>query len=116
MAASAAARPGLRPRGNRMNRLITFRPSHYCEKARWALDRAGIPYREESHVPVFSWLATFRAGARRTVPALVTTGRVIPDSTDILRWVDEQTGGTLFPDAESAALENDFDRGLGPAA
>jgi glutathione S-transferase len=93
-----------------VNRLITFRPSHYCEKARWALDRGGIPYREESHVPVFSWLATFGARARRTVPALVTGDAVLPDSTDILRWV-----GLGMDDPEVAALEDDFDRRLGPA-
>jgi glutathione S-transferase len=31
-------------------RLITIPISHYCEKARWALERAGLPYREERHV------------------------------------------------------------------
>ena len=33
--------------------LITIPPSHYCEKARWALDYARIPYREERHPPLF---------------------------------------------------------------
>ena len=33
-------------------RLITIPISHYCEKARWALDRAGIGYREERHVQI----------------------------------------------------------------
>jgi glutathione S-transferase len=99
-----------------VNRLITFRPSHYCEKARWALDRAAIPYREEAHFPILSWLATYKSGARRTVPALVTSAGALPDSTDILRWVDAQGGAApLFPDADSAALEDDFDARLGPA-
>jgi glutathione S-transferase len=31
-------------------RLVTIPISHHCEKARWALERAGIPYREERHV------------------------------------------------------------------
>jgi glutathione S-transferase len=26
------------------NRLVTIPISHYCEKARWVLDRAGVPY------------------------------------------------------------------------
>ena len=30
-------------------RLVTIPISHYCEKARWALERAGIAYREERH-------------------------------------------------------------------
>ncbi len=31
-------------------RLLTIPISHYCEKARWALDRAGLDYVEERHV------------------------------------------------------------------
>ena len=31
-------------------RLITIPISHYCEKARWALDRAALAFREERHV------------------------------------------------------------------
>jgi glutathione S-transferase len=67
-------------------------------------------------VPVFSWLATFGAGARRTVPALITPEATIPDSTDILRWVDAQPGAErLFPDEhpEVATLEQQFDERLG---
>jgi glutathione S-transferase len=102
-------------------RLITIRFSHFCEKARWALDRAGVSYREESHVPIFSWRASISAGGRRTVPCLVTPDGALGDSTDILRWVDRQGGPPpLFPDgpeaAQVAALEEDFDRHLGPAS
>ncbi len=32
-------------------RLITIPFSHFCEKARWSLDVAGVAYREEGHVP-----------------------------------------------------------------
>jgi glutathione S-transferase len=31
-------------------RLVTIPISHYCEKARWSLERAGLEYREERHV------------------------------------------------------------------
>jgi glutathione S-transferase len=101
-------------------RLITVSFSHFCEKARWALDRANLAYREESHVPLFSWPATFGAGGGRTVPVLVTPGRVVSDSTDILHWVDGATHAPpLFPagDAgrEVAAWEEELDRRLGPA-
>ena len=43
-------------------RLITIPISHYCEKARWALERAGLPYREERHVQGIHRLAARRAG------------------------------------------------------
>ena len=34
------------------NRLITIPISHYCEKARWALEWSQIPYVEEKHLQV----------------------------------------------------------------
>ncbi len=55
-----------------MPRLITIPVSHFCEKARWALEHAGIPYVEEGHLPFFSIRAVRRAGGRRSVPVLVT--------------------------------------------
>jgi hypothetical protein len=49
-------------------RLVTFALSHYCEKARWDLGRAGVPYREQGHAPGFRALAVRRAGGRRGTP------------------------------------------------
>jgi glutathione S-transferase len=98
-------------------RLITIPFSHFCEKARWALDRAGVAYREEPHLPMFHYLGTARAGGGRTVPVLVVDGRVLTDSTDIVGWADSQRPGTLLPEqpAEALALEDEFDCQLGPA-
>jgi glutathione S-transferase len=98
-------------------RLVTIPFSHYCEKARWALDRAGIRYREDGHLPLFAWLPALRAGRARTVPSLVTDDGSVTDSTDILRWVDRHGGApSLFPLdlPEAAELEERFDRRLGP--
>jgi glutathione S-transferase len=103
----------------RLPRLITIAFSHFCEKARWALDRAGIEYEEDAHLPLFSYLPLLRARARRTAPALVTGNGVLTDSTDILRWCDAHGRvAPLFPagDDDVAALEDDFDRRLGPAS
>jgi len=103
-------------------RLITIGFSHYCEKARWALDRTALEYREDDHVPIFHWRASFGAGGKRTVPVLVTPGRVLKESSEILRFADEQLAPErrLFPEepgarAEVEALVADFDRGLGPS-
>jgi len=71
-------------------RLITIPISHYCEKARWALDRAGIAYREEPHVQGVHRVASRRAGGVGTVPVLVTGDGAIGDSAEILAWVDER--------------------------
>ena len=98
-------------------RLVTIPFSHYCEKARWALDRAGVAYREEPHLPLFHYTGSFRAGGGRTVPVLVTGEGVLADSTHIVAWADHQRPGSLLPEspAEALALEDDFDRQLGPA-
>lgn len=98
-------------------RLVTIPFSHYCEKARWALDRAGVEYREDGHLPLFAWAPALRAGRARTVPSLVTAGGAVTDSTDILRWCDHHGDAPpLFPFdlPEAAELEERFDRRLGP--
>jgi len=102
-------------------RLITIPISHYCEKARWALERAGMPYREERHVQGVHQLIARRAGGGMTVPVLVTPDGAIGDSSDILAWVDERTPPEqrLFPSAPGAREEVErlcrrLDEGLGP--
>ena len=99
--------------------LITIPLSHYCEKARWALDRVGLPYREDAYVPIIHRLVTGRH-LGTTVPVLVHEGRHYNDSTDILKYADQVTGGDrLYPRdpalrAEVEALEDRFDEELGP--
>ena len=94
-------------------RLITIPISHYCEKARWALELAEIPYREEAHLQAIHWAHVWRAGRGRTAPVLVTDDVVLTDSTDILRWVDGRSELGLYPEG-AAALEDHFDEELGP--
>ncbi|HLK41516.1 MAG TPA: glutathione S-transferase family protein [Polyangiaceae bacterium] len=102
--------------------LLTIPFSHYCEKARWALDHAGVGYREEGHVPGFHYLATRRAGGRHTVPVLVLGGgHVLDDSPLIVRWADAQAPADrkLLPAEgpqrdQTIALERAFDVDLGP--
>jgi glutathione S-transferase len=101
--------------------LITIPISHYCEKARWALDRAGVRYRERPHLQLVHWLAVRRAGGGRTAPVLVCGDRVLAESGDILEAADAglPPGRRLYPDgdlaaAEVRALEREFDERLGP--
>ncbi len=103
-------------------RLITMGFSHYCEKARWALDRARLDYVEESHAPLLHLPSARRHGGR-SVPILVDTdsGAVFRDSTDIVAEIDRRCpeAGLIPRDpalrAEALALEDDLDRNLGPA-
>jgi glutathione S-transferase len=91
-------------------RLITIPISHYCEKARWALQRAGIDFEEEPHLQVIHFLHSRRAGGKGTTPVLVADGEVLAESADIVRWTDPG----LYPDPEVRALEDHFDEELGP--
>ena len=97
-------------------RLITIPISHYCEKARWALERAGIPYREEPHLQGIHWAHVWRAGRGRTAPVLVTDDGPLTESSHILRWVDARSDLGLYADPEAGALERHFDAELGPQA
>jgi glutathione S-transferase len=101
-----------------MNRLVTIRYSHYCEKARWALERARIDFVEEPHVPMLSWIGTLGSRGNRTAPVFVTDEKVYAESTDVLRYADEHGSATkLFNgDPEVERLEERFDRYLGPTA
>jgi glutathione S-transferase len=101
--------------------LITIPISHYCEKARWALDRAGIGYRERAHLQILHWVPVRRAGGGKTAPVLVWEGQVFADSADIVAAADSRVPAErrLFPDdpkaaAEARALQADFDARLGP--
>lgn len=100
-------------------RLVTIPYSHYCEKARWALERGGIEFIEETHAPLFAWRGALGAGGKRTVPVLVTDDGVIAESSDVLRWVDAhgRPPEPYFPPElpDVASLVATFDRRLGPA-
>jgi glutathione S-transferase len=102
-------------------RLITIPISHYCEKARWGIERAGIAYREERHVQGIHRLAARRAGGGATVPVLVTPEGAIGESHEILEWADARTEPQrrLFPTEPGARAEVErlcrrFDAELGP--
>ena len=103
------------------NVLVTIPISHYCEKARWALDRAGIPYEERPHLQLIHRFAARRAGGGSTVPVLICADGVLAESSDILAFADAHgpEGSRIYPaDADRAAevraLESDFDERLGP--
>jgi len=103
-------------------RLITISPSHYCEKARWALELAEVPFVEEPHPPLLHMRAAGKGRpSGHSTPVLVADGRVIPDSTEILDFVQETPGASWRPYPadtrlrhEILELEELFDTRLGP--
>lgn len=82
----------------------------WCEKARWALDHHGVPYRERDHTPligeVLLRMAARRASGPVTVPLLVEGDTVLMDSVAIARHAEQRgTGSPLFPPAHEAAIQ-----------
>jgi glutathione S-transferase len=99
-------------------RLITMGPSHFCEKARWALLRARVPFVEEPHMPLLHGLHVRRAGGSHSVPVLVTDSGVLADSTEIVELADRHVSGALYGTGavrrQAKELEERFDERLGP--
>lgn len=69
--------------------LYQFSVSHYCEKARWALDYKGISYRVRNLLPG-RHIKTIRAIAPETsVPVLQIDDKYIQGSDQIISYLDQ---------------------------
>lgn len=87
-------------------RLIVIPISHYCERARWALEYAGLDFTEERHLQMFHRRPVRRAGGRRTTPVLVTNdGTCLADSADIVQYADANGSRPLYPQEPSLRQE-----------
>jgi len=74
--------------------LLTLPPSHYCERARWALDRHGVAYDEERLAPGAHIRRVKRLGASVTsLPLLLLgDGSLCQGSDRILDWTGMSGG------------------------
>ena len=112
---------GTLPKVGAPAKLVTIPISHYCEKARWALDRCGVAFVEHAHMQGVHGFVARRAGGGVTAPVLVSSDGVFTESAQIVDYAD-----AYAPDqrrlystdravaAETRALEHDFDERLGP--
>lgn len=76
--------------------LYIFAISHYCEKARWALDYLGIDY-ESTHLPPgLHVLTAKKLGAPdSSLPILVADGQVVQGSAKIIDWAESVASGVV---------------------
>lgn len=72
-----------------MFQLYDFAFSHYCEKARWALDFKGIAYTPHHLLPGFHMSVTRKIAPRSCVPILVAESTVVQDSTEIINFLEQ---------------------------
>lgn len=97
--------------------LYVFTISHYCEKAKWALDYLGIEYQLTALIPGSHLTVAKKLGLRRgSVPFMNVDGAVIQGSAEIIDWASSHsTNGSDLgaADAASKAIEQRLDQILG---
>jgi cytochrome P450/glutathione S-transferase len=98
-------------------RLISYAVSPYSEVARWVMDRLGVEYREESHVPMLHFLLVRQADA---LPGLVVPEKLLENAREVLDYWNARSPQSekLIPtaDPEIPALIDRFYRKTGMAA
>jgi glutathione S-transferase len=102
-------------------KLIVFDLSHFCEKARWALDWHGIAYSEISWAPGLHRVLLKRYRANdSTLPVLLDDETIVQGSSAIIDWAESRgqaTARSLSPQkkdlAEAQAIERRADEVIG---
>ncbi|MGR8981061.1 MAG: glutathione S-transferase family protein [Gammaproteobacteria bacterium] len=89
--------------------LYQFNFSHYCEKARWALDHKGIVYKQQNRLPGFHKRPALKLAPKTELPFIVDGDTVVQDSTSIITFLDERYPDSPLtprnPEAERNALD-----------
>ncbi len=96
--------------------LITFGISHFCEKARWALDWHGVDYDEIGWPPGLHFILAKRLGAKATTLPILRDGKhIIQGSGAIIDWANQQAQDAARRLTLPGALEIEqrADRGVG---
>jgi glutathione S-transferase len=99
--------------------LLEFPHSHYCEKARWALDHKGIPYERVSIMPGLHIRRLKKIVPGTSVPVLLDGDTAIQGSSSIIDYLDREfpeSGLTPTDESEKKEcrrLEEEFDQCFG---
>jgi glutathione S-transferase len=96
--------------------LFTFGISHFCEKARWALDWHRIPYQEISWPIGVHRILAKRYGAKgTTLPILLDRATLVQGSGAIIDWTDQQADDNdrILTLADALEIEQRADRVIG---
>ena len=103
-----------------MLKLYQFPVSHFCEKARWALELKELPYRKVNLLPGLHVKKAKKIVHNSKVPILQHDNRTIQGSSEIITYLDENfTRRSLTPeDPEEKKLADAWeayaDREIGP--
>ena len=100
-------------------KLLEFPHSHYCEKARWALDYKSIAFQPVAIMPGFHVITVRKYAPDTSVPVLLDQANVIQGSGEIIDYLDQHYPDHLLtPDndtqrRDSLEIEHAMDRKLG---
>ncbi len=100
-------------------KLLVFPHSHFCEKARWALDFKGIPFEPVAVMPGLHLRTVKKLAPKSTVPVLINGDEVVQGADEIIHYLDRCHPLRLLTptdtDARDAclALEHSMDARLG---
>lgn len=100
-------------------KLLEFPHSHYCEKARWALDHKSLSYGRVAILPGFHLRTVRRHAPQTTVPVLLTDNQAVQGSSEIIDFLDlHYSGHQLTPQRVEAQhycrkLESDLSAKVG---
>ncbi len=103
-------------------KLIQMYSSPWSERVRWALAFKGVPYETQDYQPGAGEEEVKKLTGQTQVPVLLTDGKVIPDSTAILNWLEGyRPQPSLMPQSEKdraqvTLWEELMDGVLGPQA
>ena len=89
-------------------RLVTVAISNGCDLMRWLLDRAGLDFQEELHVPLLHVVATLRRRAGVEVPVIVAPGTIWKSPFGELDAIDAHApaGAKVYGETIEERLEN----------
>jgi glutathione S-transferase len=71
-------------------KLYQFPLSHFCEKARWALDYKGLEYRTRNLLPGLHVKTIKKLANDSSVPVIDHDGRIVQGAGKIISYLDEQ--------------------------
>lgn len=89
--------------------LYQLRPSHYCEKIRWALDYKGLPYQTKDLLPGFHAKTALKLAPKTTLPILVDAETVVQDSTAIISYLEKKAPPPSLTPAEPVFAKQALD-------
>jgi len=73
-----------------MMKLLEFPHSHYCEKARWALDYKRVPFEVVTVMPGLHMFTVRRVAPGTSVPVLINENEVVQGSGSILDYLEKE--------------------------